>query len=139
MLPVEWVLNLARTLTAEQAEALAALPDEEEEPARAAMWKRWTQLHRNGSPVGIGLFTIAEAVDAAALRVSPSFFTWSEEDGREVLTDPVWLKASHAATAAALGLGALEFLTAEEAETLVRRWASVFGTPKSPIGSVGEV
>lgn len=136
---VEWVVNVARTLTAEQAEALAVMPDEEEEPVRAAMWKRWTRLHRSGSPVGISLFTIAEAVEEAARRVSPSLFAWSEEDGGEVLTDPVWLKAGHAASAAALGLGALEFLSAEEAETLARRWTSVFGTPESPIGIVGGV
>ena len=130
---VEWVINLARALTAEQVDALAAMPEDPEEPLRAALWKCWAQTRRvSGSPVGCSLSTLYDAIQEAARAVSPSLFSWSEEDGGEVLTDPAWQKAGRAASAAALGLGAPELLFAEQATALTHRWSSVFDLPDRP-------
>lgn len=132
---VAWVIDLARALTAEQVEALAALPEEQEEqeePLRAALWQRWRQARRSGSPLGCGLTVLHTAVHDAARDVSASLFSPVREDGRGTLTDPAWQSAGRAAEAAALGLGAPELLPAGQAAALARRWTSVFGTPTPP-------
>lgn len=129
---VEWVINQARALTAEQVGSLASMPEEPEEPLRKALWGRWMRARRSGSPVGCGLTTLYQAIDEAARRVGPSLFGWSEEDGGEVLTDPAWQKAGRAASAAALALGAPELVSSEQGSTLALRWTSVFGALDLP-------
>lgn len=129
---VEWVINQARALTAEQVGRLASMPEESEEPLCKALWERWMRARRSGSPVGCGLTTLYKAVDEAARRVGPLLFGWSEEDGIEVLTDPAWRKAGRAAYAAALALGAPELVSSEQGSALALRWTSVLGAPVLP-------
>jgi hypothetical protein len=129
---VEWVITQARKLTGAQVDALASLPGEGEEPLQRALWARWSLNHRSGSPVGCGLLVLHEAATEAARRMGPRLFGWDEEDEVEVLSDPAWLRASHAASAAALALGAPELLAPEENAVLTRRWTTVFGPPGLP-------
>ncbi|MFF8534972.1 hypothetical protein ACF07B_24060 [Streptomyces sp. NPDC015532] len=129
----EWVIARTRTLTAAQADALAALPDEGEEPLTQALWARWRQnRHHTGSPVGCALTTLNRVVAEAAHDVGPHLFGPDEEDGVEVLKDPAWLRASRAAYAAALALGAPDLLTPQENAALAGRWTTVFGSPDLP-------
>ncbi|MFC4034449.1 hypothetical protein ACFO3J_23645 [Streptomyces polygonati] len=130
---VEWVITQARMLTDAQVDALASLPDEGESSLTRALWAGWTRKHRgSGSPVGCGLTTLNEAVTEAAHQRGPRLFGRDEQDEVEVLSDPAWLRASHAAHAAALGLGAPELLTPQENAVLTRRWITVFGIPDLP-------
>ncbi|MFB7241390.1 hypothetical protein ACFCYX_02840 [Streptomyces populi] len=129
---VEWVITRTRTLTGAQADALAALSDEGEEPLTRTLWARWMRQHHTNSPVGCGLTTLNEVVTEAARRVGPHLFGPDEEDGAEVLDDPAWLRAFRAAYAAALALGAPEWLTPRENAVLARRWTTVFGPPDLP-------
>lgn len=126
---VEWVISRARALTGDQVAALAAMPGDDEEPLKQALWDRWLADHRSGSPVGCGLTTLQDAVEAAARRAGPRLFSWDEQDEVEVLSDPAWQAASHAASGAALALGAPELLAPEERAVLARRWTHLFGTP----------
>jgi hypothetical protein len=130
---VEWVISQARMLTSAHVDALASLPDEGEDPLKRALWARWSRNHgRSGSPVGCGLLTLHKAETEAAHRAGPHLFGWDEEDGVERLSDPAWLRASHAASAAAPALGAPELLAPAENAVLTRRWATVFGLPDLP-------
>ncbi|MFF3419260.1 hypothetical protein ACFYW9_31940 [Streptomyces sp. NPDC002698] len=129
---VEWVIARTRTLTGAQADALAALSDEGEEPLTRTLWARWSRDPHTGSPVGCALTTLSKVVTEAAHRVGPQLFGRDEEDGVEVLSDPAWLRAFGAAYAAALALGAPELLTPRENAVLARRWTTVFGSPDLP-------
>jgi len=129
---VEWVITRARELTSDQVEAIAALPEDDEEQLTRRMWDRWLRDHRGGSPVGCGLSTLHQAVEAAARRAGPGLFGWDERDEVEVLRDPGWLRAHRAAYGAALALGAPELLPAEQNAVLTRRWTGVFGSPDLP-------
>ncbi|MER5585065.1 hypothetical protein [Streptomyces asoensis] len=129
---VEQVITLTRALTGAQAEALAALPDEGEDPLKRTLWARWSRRHHSGSPVGCALTTLHRVVAEAARQVGPHLFGPDEDDGVEVLEDPAWLSAFGAAYAAALALGAPDLLASEENAVLARRWTTVFGTPDVP-------
>jgi hypothetical protein len=129
---VEWVITRARALTSDQVEGLAAMSEADEAPLNKALWDRWLQDHRGGSPVGCGLHVLQQAVEEAARRTSAALFGWDERDGVEVLSDPAWQQAGHAANGAALALGAPGVLTAEQNALLARRWTSVFGPPDLP-------
>ncbi|MFE2297044.1 hypothetical protein ACFXAW_02470 [Streptomyces sp. NPDC059445] len=129
---VEWVITRTRALTGAQVDALAALPDEDEGPLTRTLWARWSRDSRTGSPVGCALTALDDAVMEAAHRVGPHLFGRDEEDDVEVLSDPAWLRAFGAAYAAALALGAPEFLTPQENAVLARRWTTVFGSPDLP-------
>ncbi len=130
---VEWVISRARTLTAEEVDALAALPDEDEEDLYRALWARWSEnLRSSGSPIGCSPLTLSNAVTEAARRAGPQLFGWDEDDEVEVLSDPEWLGASKAAYSAALALGAPELVSPKESAVLTRRWTTVFGRPDLP-------
>ncbi|MGW2781131.1 hypothetical protein ACWC3X_07725 [Streptomyces populi] len=130
---VEWVIDQARVLTGAQAEALAALSDEGEEPLTRTLWTRWMQGHNSGSPVGWALTALQEVVTEAARRVGPHLFGPDDEvEEVEVLSDPAWLRAYRAAYTAALALGAPGFLAPDENALLARRWTTVFGSPDLP-------
>ena len=72
---------------------------------------------------------MSDAVNQAARRTSPTLFGWDEVDEVEVLTDPAWMQAHHAAVAAALALGAPDILDVEVNEQLASRWLSVMQRP----------
>uniref|UniRef100_A0AAU3HPA3 Uncharacterized protein n=1 Tax=Streptomyces sp. NBC_01393 TaxID=2903851 RepID=A0AAU3HPA3_9ACTN len=129
---VEWVIARTRTLTGAQADALAALSDEGEESLTRTLWSRWSRTHHTLSPVGCALTTLNEVVTEAAHRVGPQLFGPDEEVEVEVLSDPAWLRAFGAASAAALALGAPELLAPRENAVLARRWTTVFGSPDLP-------
>ncbi|WP_328664550.1 hypothetical protein [Streptomyces sp. NBC_00328] len=130
---VEWVIARTRTLTGAQADALAALSDEGEEPLTRTLWSRWSRGHHTLSPVGCALTTLYKVVNEAAHRVGPQLFGPDEEYHEvEVLSDPAWLRAFRAAYAAALALGAPELLSPGENAVLARRWTTVFGSPDLP-------
>jgi hypothetical protein len=131
---VQWVVNRARALTADQVAALVALPGDDEEPLSVALWKHWLQGHRGDSPVGCGLMTLVHAIDEAARRVGgPELFGLDQRDGVVVLSDPVWQDAGHAAYGAALAFGAPDLLSPEQNAVLARRWTTVFGMPEAPV------
>ncbi|MEU5770625.1 hypothetical protein ABZ782_32395 [Streptomyces asoensis] len=129
---VEQVIDRTRTLTGAQADALATLPDEGEDPLKRTLWARWSRDHHSGSPVGCALTTLHQIIADAAWQVGPHLFGPDEEDGVEVLKDPAWLSAFGAAYAAALAFGNPELLAPEENAVLTRRWTTVFGTPDLP-------
>jgi hypothetical protein len=124
------VVEQARSLTSAQVNAIAAMGGDDERGLYRAAWDRWRRTHQSGSPVGrVGLVAVVRAVEEAARRTSPALFGWDEEDEVEVLTDPAWMQASHAATAAALAFGAPDILKVGEHQRLATRWASVMGRP----------
>lgn len=124
---VAQVIDRARSLTDEQARAIAAMDPADEQRLVRAVWDRWLLNNRSGSPVGCGLITLNDAVTQAARLTSPDLFGWDDEDGVEVLTDLAWQQAGAAAGAAALAVGAPGFVDGEENRTLALRWASVVG------------
>ena len=129
------VVEQARGLTGAQASAIAALDEDDEGRLYQAVWDRWLRLRTggSGSPLGkVGLYPVFHAVNQAARRTSPTLFGWDEADGVEVLTDPAWVQAQHAAMAAALALGAPDILDVEENERLARRWIRVMRRPGPP-------
>lgn len=129
---VEWVVARCRALTAEQVEALDAIPGDEEVQLTRDLWVAWGVDHRSGSPVGQGLGRVLDGVSHAARQTDDELFGWDDEDGVEVLTDRRWTSASHAAFSAALGLGAPDYLAPEQNAALARRWTAVFGQPPLP-------
>ncbi len=129
---VAQVIDQARNLTDPQAKALATMDAAEEERLVGAMWDAWLPTHRSGSPIGHGLNDVHYAVEEAARRMGPHLFGWDEQAGLEVLVDPTWQQAAHAANAAALGLGAPELLGDQGSQGLARRWITVIGAPTPP-------
>lgn len=124
------VIEAARSLTGDDVAAIAAVPDTDEARCYRAVWWRWAD-QRSGSPVGCGLLAVNRAVEEAARRVDPRLFGWDDDDELEVLTDPAWQQAAHAATAAALASGAAEILEPGEHDRLTYRWVTVVGPPRS--------
>jgi hypothetical protein len=119
------IAERARLLTAEDVAAIAALPAAEEDESYRAVWQRWqAERQRSGSPVGCGLLMLRRAVQEAARTIDPGLFGWDEDDGVEVLADPAWQQASHAAAAAALADGAAEILGPGEYGRLIHRWVT---------------
>jgi hypothetical protein len=128
---VEQVIAAARSLTPDQVAALAGQPVPEEEALLTrTLWQRWSAGHRSGSPVGCGLATLYQAVEHAARHADPGLFAWDEDDGIEVLADPVWQRAHATANCAALAFGAPDILTPWQNAQLARPWVSVFGRPR---------
>ncbi|MGA2825474.1 MAG: hypothetical protein ABSF03_05090 [Streptosporangiaceae bacterium] len=124
---VAQVIDQACRLTSGQVRAIAALNPADEQRLHRAVWERWLAHGRPGSPVGCGLSALHDAVTRAARRTSPDLFGWDEQDEVEVVTDPAWLQADHAAGAAALAQGAPDLLSTEDNQRLMRRWTAVFG------------
>ncbi|MFJ3642002.1 hypothetical protein ACIPRD_19910 [Streptomyces sp. NPDC090108] len=129
---VERVITQARALTDDQVEALAALPDGDETALTRELWDQWRRDHGSGSPVGCGLTVLHDSVTQAARRVGPHLFGRDEDDEVEVLDDPSWIQAHHAAHAAALALGAPDHLPPPQNTTLSHRWTSVMGDSAVP-------
>lgn len=124
------VIDQACHLTDEQVRTIAAMDPADEQRLYRAVWERWLAHHRSGSPVGCGLSALHDAVTRAARRTSPDLFGRDEQDEVEIVTDPAWQQAGHAAGAAALGQGAPGLLSAGENRRLMRRWTAVFGAPE---------
>lgn len=124
------VIRQARSLTDDQARAIATrAPADDLIRAVEAMWERWTDSHRMGSPIGCGLREVQRAIESAARRTGNHLFQWDEVDEVEVLRDRAWIAAAGAANHAALGLGAPEWFDAHVGEQLIRPWAAVTGGP----------
>jgi hypothetical protein len=124
------VINQARSLTDQQARAIAAMDPADEERLVGVVWDRWHAAGgRSGSPVGRGLLEVNHAIEDSARRTSSLLFGWDDEDGREVVVDPAWQQAGHAANAAALAMGAPEMAGVEESQRMAQRWAAVVGPP----------
>jgi hypothetical protein len=124
------VIDQACHLTDDQVRAIAALDPVDEQRLYRAVRERWRVHRRSGSPVGCGLLAVHDAVTQAARRTSPDLFGWDEQDEVEVVTDHAWLRAGHAAGAAALAQGAPDLLSAEGNRRLIRRWKAAFGAPE---------
>jgi hypothetical protein len=124
---VAQVIDQACHLTDEQVRAIEAMDPADEQRLYRAVWERWLAHRRSGSPVGCGLSALHDAVMRAARRTSPDLFGWDVQDEVEVVTDPAWLQAGHAAGAAALAQGAPNLLSPEENRRLMRRWTAVVG------------
>lgn len=124
---VERVMDQARGLTEESVHAVAAMDPADEEYLVGEVWQRFLQMHPSGSPIGCGLIAVSGCIDEAARRVDPGLFGLDEDDGVEVLMDPTWQQAGHAACAAALALGAPDLLGEAENQRLASRWTTVFG------------
>jgi hypothetical protein len=78
----------------------------------------------------MGLSVVHNAVQDAARRVGGnSLFTRDEEHQTDVLSNPSWQQADHAATAAALALGAPAFLGGPGVAAAAHRWTTVIGHP----------
>lgn len=123
------VIEQARDLTGDEVNAIAAIEDRDEQALYRALWDRWLRTHESGSPVGCGLSVLSRTVEDAARRVGDSLFAWDEDDEVEVLADPAWRQARHAALAAALAVGAPDVLDTRENEDLAKRWTAIFGSP----------
>jgi hypothetical protein len=129
------VVDRASRLSQADAEALAALPDEEETRAYSAVFARWQQRRETGNvsdgslrPAGCGITAALRAVNQAARRADPDLFGWTDEAMDEpVLTDPTWKRARGAVQAAVLALGARD-VSEQESDTLSRRWRTVVET-----------
>ncbi len=124
---VAHLISQTRNLTDRQAREIAALDPAEEKRRVDLVWDLWLSTGRSGSPVGCGLHEVSGAVVQSARRVGRQLFGWDDQDGIEVLIDPAWLQASHAANAAALALGAPDILGDEESRWMARRWTTVVG------------
>jgi hypothetical protein len=134
---VEWVIDRAQELTADQVATLAALPSDDEEPLTRALWDRWLQDRGGGSPIGCGLVTLLYAIKEAACRVERERSGWDLGEDAEVLADPAWQSAGRAAYGAALALGAPGLLPPGQDAVLAHRWTSVFGIPRRPAAGLG--
>jgi hypothetical protein len=123
------VIEQTRGLTSDKVRAIAAMEGHEEQNLYRVLWDRWLRTHESGSPVGSGLSAVARAVEQAARQVGDSLFAWDEEDEVEVLADPAWRQARHAALAAALSVGAPDVLDPRDNELLAKRWTTILGSP----------
>jgi hypothetical protein len=121
------IVDRASRLSADEAGLLAAAHD----PGSAAIvdraWDRFLAVvdrrgRRSLSPVGPGLTLVERGVIAAA-SLAGAAFELDEEDGVEVLADPTWQAARHAAMSATLAVGAPQLLDEAERQVLVAPWA----------------
>jgi hypothetical protein len=128
---VAQVIEQARGLSGEQATAIASMDGADEQRLVQALWDRWPRDHQSGfgSPIGCGLSEVHSALEEAARRTGLHLFLCDVQDGVEYLADDAWVEAGHAANAAALGLGAPEFLDDDENQRLALRWTTIMGCP----------
>lgn len=124
------LIKQARGLSADQVNALAAMPGDVEGHLYREAWDRWLVSGDSRNPIGCGLSVVANAVETGARGTDRRLFGWDEADEVEVLADPAWQQAGKAAFAAALAFGAPQILDAEDNERLAWRWTSVIGRPR---------
>lgn len=123
------LMEQARQLTEEQVSRLGAIDDIDERRLFQASWNRWLATGDRRPPMGRGLGLVRSAVEDAARRTDQGLFAWDEVDEVEVLADPAWQRAGHAAAAAAWALGAPEMFNPTEREVLAHGWTTVIGRP----------
>lgn len=123
------VIEQAEQLSTDQVTSLARLDGGKEAQVYAQVWSRHAANRQSGRLLGSrGLSPVFDAVERAARHHGPSnAFAWDPVDEVEVLADPAWVEASHAALAAGMGLGAPEACSRQERTILLTRWLTVHG------------
>jgi hypothetical protein len=123
------VIEQAEQLSTYQVASLARLDGSKEAQVYAQVWSRHAANRQSGRLLGSrGLSPVFDAVERAARHSGPSnTFACDPIDEVEVLADPAWIEASHAALAAAMGLGAPEACSTHERTILLTRWLTVLG------------